>query len=222
MNERKTKKKSEHREVLRLMRWAQDGYPPINWNDITVDVLDLIKEIKRLRTIIPDEVIKSINLYPCPESLIKREQDAVIAMGRTKQSNAIEETLFPGTYSKTVGIEFKKSWFDELNNTFVSEPVSFEEAMALHKKGITIVNAFKNIFIAKSKTKFGRHPSEPNNSPFITPNHYKILVRKVKKMVDEMESKISNDFEPIPAEIDDIAYLLHKMSKMVIVKGIFD
>jgi len=79
-----------------------------------------------------------------------------------------------------------------------------------------------NRSLDSKKTKFGRHPFEPNNSPFITSNHYKILVRKVKKMVDEMESKISNDFEPIPAEIDDIAYLLHKMSKMVIVKGISD
>ena len=40
---------SRGKEPLRLIRWANDGYPPNDLNDSWEDIVDLIKEIRRLR-----------------------------------------------------------------------------------------------------------------------------------------------------------------------------
>jgi hypothetical protein len=50
-------------EKLRLIRWANDGYPPINLSEEFSAVIDLIKEVRRLRLIVSDKSIASINNY---------------------------------------------------------------------------------------------------------------------------------------------------------------
>lgn len=49
----KTKKTTEK---LRLMRWANDGYPPIDLNNEFEAVLELLDEIKKLRLLLPKKL----------------------------------------------------------------------------------------------------------------------------------------------------------------------
>ena len=44
--------KDKPKEELRLIRWANDGYPPIDLHNEFNAVLDLIQEVKRLRKLL--------------------------------------------------------------------------------------------------------------------------------------------------------------------------
>jgi len=46
---KKPAKPAKPKEELRLIRWAQDGYPPIDLRNEFQAVLDLIKEVCKLR-----------------------------------------------------------------------------------------------------------------------------------------------------------------------------
>jgi hypothetical protein len=43
------KKKTKKEEPLRLIRWADDGFPPIDLSKEAKSVLELIKEVRELR-----------------------------------------------------------------------------------------------------------------------------------------------------------------------------
>ena len=42
------------KDKLRLMRWSDDGYPPIDLRNETGNVVDLIQEVRQLRAINTD------------------------------------------------------------------------------------------------------------------------------------------------------------------------
>lgn len=72
--------KKKKRDPLRLINWANDGFPPIDLASSVKDVVDLIQEVEKLRKIVAS-IEKPKTTEPCYQDMVAVWCDAYPMLG---------------------------------------------------------------------------------------------------------------------------------------------